>query len=54
MVDRPTILALNTVLHFPEYMGLPEPRVGPPQVADVTELQASCSPRWSSQAEWKV
>ena len=41
MVDRPTITALHTVLHFPEYMGLPEPRVGPPQVADVTGPEGS-------------
>jgi len=41
MVDRPTIVALNTVLHYPEYMGLPEPRIGPAQVADVTGPEAS-------------
>ena len=36
MVDRPTIEGLSTVVHLPEYLGLPGPRVGPPQVADVT------------------
>jgi len=41
MVERPKILGLSTVLHLPEYMGLPEPRVGPPQVADVTGPEAS-------------
>lgn len=41
MVERPTIEGLSTVLHFPEYMALPEPRVGPPQAADVTGPEGS-------------
>jgi hypothetical protein len=36
LFDRPAIVSLHTVLHYPEYMGLPEPHVGPPQVADMT------------------
>ncbi|MDR3635188.1 MAG: hypothetical protein P4L84_15395 [Isosphaeraceae bacterium] len=41
MVDRPTLVGLHTVLHYPEYMGVPEPRVGPPQVGDVTGPEGS-------------
>lgn len=41
LLDRPTITSLHTVLHFPKYMDLPEPRVGPPQVAEVTGPQSS-------------
>ncbi len=41
MIERPSIVALKTVLHYPEYMGLPDPRVGPPQVADVTGPESS-------------
>lgn len=41
ILDRPGIAALHAVLHFPEYMGMPEPRVGPPQVADVTGPEES-------------
>ena len=36
VVDRPSIVGLSTILHYPEYMGMPEPRHGVPQVADVT------------------
>jgi predicted nucleic acid-binding Zn-ribbon protein len=41
MVDRPGIVSLHTVLHYPEYLGLPEPRVNPPQTADVTGPEGS-------------
>jgi hypothetical protein len=41
MVDRPNLIGLHTVLHYPEYMGMPEPRVGPPQTADVTGPEGS-------------
>lgn len=41
IVERPKIVGLHTVLHYPPYMGLAEPRVGPPQVADVTGPEAS-------------
>jgi hypothetical protein len=36
VVDRPLIVGLGTVLHYPEYMGMPEPKAGPPQIADLT------------------
>lgn len=36
VVDRPSIERLSTVLHYPEYMGMPEPKAGSPQVADVS------------------
>ncbi|HKI20312.1 MAG TPA: hypothetical protein VKA15_20650, partial [Isosphaeraceae bacterium] len=36
VVDRPSIEGLSTILHYPEYMGIPEPRVGPPQAGDVS------------------
>jgi len=36
MVERPTITALHTRLHYPPYMRISEPRVGPPQIAEVT------------------
>ncbi len=36
VVDRPSIAGLSTILHYPDYMGMPEPRYGAPQVADVT------------------
>ncbi len=41
ILDRPGIAALHTVLHFPDYMGMPGPHVGPPQVADVTGPEES-------------
>src|SRR5262249_32482402 len=36
ILDRPTIVQLHTELHYPEYMAMPEPLIGPPQTADVT------------------
>jgi hypothetical protein len=36
MVDRPRIVELHTLLHYPAYMAIPEPRLGPPQTADTT------------------
>lgn len=36
MLDRPRIVELNTLLHYPEYMGIAEPNAGPPQTADVS------------------
>jgi hypothetical protein len=36
IVERPRIVELHTLLHYPAYMGISEPRVGPPQVPDVT------------------
>ncbi len=36
VVDRPSIEGLSTILHYPEYMGIPEPKIGPPQAADVS------------------
>jgi hypothetical protein len=41
LLERPAITGLQTVLHFPDYMGLPEPRVGPPQTAEVTGPEGS-------------
>jgi hypothetical protein len=41
IADRPTITNRYTVLHFPEYMALPEPRVGPPQTLEVTGPEGS-------------
>ena len=41
IVERPKIVGLQTVLHYPPYMGINEPRVGPPQVADVTGPEKS-------------
>ena len=41
ILDRPSIASLHTILHYPEYMGMPEPLVGPPQVADVTGPEES-------------
>lgn len=41
MVDRPQIINLHTVLHYPEYMGINEPRIGAPQTAEVTGPEAS-------------
>ncbi|MGE0608203.1 MAG: hypothetical protein AB7O62_13995 [Pirellulales bacterium] len=35
IVDRPRIVELRTRLYYPEYMGISEPKVGAPQVADV-------------------
>jgi hypothetical protein len=36
IVDRPSMESLSVILHYPEYMGMPEPKVGPPQAADVS------------------
>jgi hypothetical protein len=36
MLDRPRIVELHTLLHYPEYMGIAEPRIGPPQTADTS------------------
>jgi hypothetical protein len=36
MLDRPRIVELHTLLHYPEYMGITEPRMGPPQTADTS------------------
>jgi hypothetical protein len=41
MVDRPQIVSLHTVLHYPDYMAITEPRIGPPQTAEVTGPEAS-------------
>lgn len=41
LVERPTITAFSTILHYPPYMKMPEPRVGPPQVAEVTGPEGS-------------
>ncbi len=36
MVDRPVLVSLNTVLHYPAYLQIPETRPGNPQVANVS------------------
>ena len=36
MLDRPRIVGLQTALHYPTYMRVTEPFLGPPQSADVT------------------
>jgi hypothetical protein len=41
LLERPVITDLHTVLHYAEYLGMPEPRVGPSQVADVTGPEGS-------------
>lgn len=41
MIDRPRIVELHTVLHYPQYMAIPEPHPGPPQTADVTGPEGS-------------
>jgi hypothetical protein len=41
MVDRPVLASLQTVLHYPKYMQIPEPRVGTLQTANVTGPEAS-------------
>jgi hypothetical protein len=40
VLDRPAIVSLHTVLHYPEYMAIPD-RVNPPQTADVTGPEKS-------------
>ncbi|MBC8356285.1 MAG: hypothetical protein H8E66_30265 [Planctomycetes bacterium] len=41
MLDRPRIVGLQTTLHYPKYMRLPEPRLGPPMSPDVIGPQGS-------------
>ncbi|MBI5761558.1 MAG: hypothetical protein HZA46_23860 [Planctomycetales bacterium] len=41
LLDRPRLVELHTVLHYPPYMGVTEPRVGPPQTGDVTGPEES-------------
>jgi hypothetical protein len=41
MVDRPVLASLQTVLHYPKYMEIPEPRVGTLQTANVTGPETS-------------
>jgi len=41
VLERPAIVELHTLLHLPAYMGVAEPQVGPPQVADVTGPESS-------------
>ena len=36
MLDRPRIVGLQTAVHYPKYMRIPEPRLGRPQSADVS------------------
>ena len=36
MLERPRIVGLQAAVHYPTYMLMPEPRVNPPDVADVT------------------
>ncbi len=36
MLDRPKIIGIQTALHYPKYMRLPEPKLSPPQSRDVT------------------
>ncbi|RPI84188.1 MAG: hypothetical protein EHM42_07715, partial [Planctomycetaceae bacterium] len=41
MIDRPQIVELRAALHYPKYMGFPEPRVNPSNVGDVTGPEES-------------
>lgn len=36
MLERPRLVGLQAAVHYPSYMLMPEPRVNPPDVADVT------------------
>jgi hypothetical protein len=36
MLDRPRVLGVKTVLHYPDYMAISEPRVSPEATADVS------------------
>ncbi|MEO8495562.1 MAG: hypothetical protein ABI614_10870 [Planctomycetota bacterium] len=36
MLDRPRIVGIQTATYYPKYMRLPDPKLGPPQSADVT------------------
>ena len=35
MLERPRLVGLQTAVHYPSYMLMPEPRVSPPDIADV-------------------
>lgn len=41
LVERPKIASYHTVLHYPEYMGIPEPREGPALKLDVAGPEES-------------
>lgn len=41
IVDRPSIASLRTILHYPEYVDLPKPKLGAPQTADVSGPEGS-------------
>lgn len=41
MVDRPRIVALQTAVHYPAYLGMDDPQVSPQQTADVTGPEES-------------
>ena len=41
LLERPTITDVRTVLHYPEYMAVPEPPAGPPGIPDVTGPEGS-------------
>jgi hypothetical protein len=41
LLERPMITDLHTVLHYPLYMGMPEPRGGASQMADITGPEGS-------------
>lgn len=41
MLERPRIVGLQTVLHYPDYMRIAEPRYGAPQTKDVTGPKGS-------------
>lgn len=36
MLERPRLVGLQAAVHYPSYMQIPEPRVNPPEVADVS------------------
>jgi hypothetical protein len=41
IVDRPKLVDLHTALHYPDYMGITTPKLGVPQVAEVTGPEGS-------------
>jgi hypothetical protein len=41
LVERPTITSVETAVHFPEYMGIKEPRRNSPQTTEVTGPEGS-------------
>ncbi|MFM8222318.1 MAG: hypothetical protein ACKOJF_25680, partial [Planctomycetaceae bacterium] len=41
MLDRPRIVDVQSALHYPQYMGIAEPRVNPPLQLDVTGPEES-------------